>query len=45
MKICPPYFSKIKLNCEKPITFLMIPNKEEKVKKVSALLKRITPKK
>ena len=48
MKICPAHISKHNSNCEKIIITLMIPNKEKvvwhnlAVKKVSALLKRIT---
>ena len=50
MKICPAYISKINLNHEERIIFLMIPKEEKEgwhylaVKKISALLRRITSK-
>ena len=50
MKICPAYILKSHSNCEKRIITLMISNEEKEVwhylsvKKVSALLKRITSK-
>ena len=48
MGICPAYVSKHKSNCEKQVILLIIPNgctqHYLKVKKVSALLKRITSK-
>ena len=48
MDICPAYVSKHKSNCEKQVALLIIPNgctqHYLKVKKVSALLKRITSK-
>ena len=43
-EMCPAYVSKTKLNCEKQIFLLMIPNKEKEgchylaVKKLSGLL-------
>ena len=48
MEICPAYISKYKPNCEKQITFLMIPNEKGchhlVVKKLSSLLRGITSK-
>ena len=50
MKICPAYISKINLNHEERIIFLMVPKEEKEgwhylaVKKISALLRRITSK-
>ena len=50
MEICPAYILKIKLNYEKQIIILMIPNREKElvhylvVKKLSELLRGITSK-
>ena len=50
MEICPAYFLETNLNCEKQMILLIISNKWNEgwyylaVKKLSALLKRITSK-